>query len=215
MSSRVSMSASSAGATARAFGWPRRRLKGSAWLCGVALLVIFAAGCSKPSVPMHVTVVDPPPTRNLMCGLTRAYYQPGDRGTMTLALVGTGLKAGAPTRETLVMDMLWRTNPGTTWSDPSGTNVKMTYVVDLAGSSLIFDGAGFLRVWESKDKTTLLGEIQSSTLYLRGHPGVTYPTMKIVSMRGTFHATKNPTQTIDNVLKVKQYLKLTDDSSGG
>lgn len=181
------------------------------WSCGMIPLLALATGCQKPSAPMHVRVIDPAPARNLRCQFTRGYYQPGERDTMTLALVGIGEKAGAPSRETLVLEMMWRTNPGATFSDPTGTNVKITYVVDLAGSSLIFDGAGFLRVWENKEKTELLGEIQSSTLHLRAHPGVLTPSMKIVSIGGTFHATRNSSQTVENMLKVKQYLQLSDN----
>lgn len=191
------------------------RLPGGFWIWGIVSLLTLAAGCSKPSMPLHVKVVDPPPARNLRCQFTRAYYQPAECETMTMALVGTGEKGGAPSRETLVLEMMWRTNPGATWSDPSGTNVKITYVVDLAGSSLIFDGAGFLRVWENKEKTELLGEIQSSSLHLRSHPGVLDPTMKIVSIAGSFRASKNPSQTVENMLKVKQYLNLKEGSLTG
>jgi hypothetical protein len=185
------------------------------WIYGIVALGALVSGCSKPSTPLHVKVIDPPPARNLRCQFGRAYYQPAERETMTLALVGFGEKGGAPSQETLVLEMLWRTKPGPTWSDPTGTNVKITYVVDLAGSSLIFDGAGFLRVWENKEKTELLGEIQSSSLHLRSHPGVLEPSMKMVSIAGTFKASKNPAQTVESVLKVKQYLKLTSDPMAG
>lgn len=184
--------------------------KASIWTL-VALLSL-TAGCRKPSTPLYVKVIDPPPSRNLRCQVARGYYQPTERDTMTISLLGTGNKGGVPSRETLVLEMLWRSKPGATWSDPTGTNVKITYIVDLAGSSLIFDGAGFLRVWENKQKTELLGEIQSSSLHLRSHPGVLDPSMKLISIGGTFHASRNPAQTVENVLKAKQYLQMQNSS---
>ena len=151
-------------------------------------------------------VTDPPPARRLRCQFTRGYYLPGERGALTAALVGLGEKGGAPTRETMILDMFWLSQPGKTHSDPTGINVKITYVVDLAGSRLIFDGAGYLRVWENKDKTSLEGRIETSELHLRSHPGVVEPSMKTIAITGTFTASRNPGQTVDHVLRVKQYL---------
>ncbi len=163
------------------------------------------AGCAKP-MPLSVTVTDPPPARRLRCQFTRAYYQPGQRGALTAALVGLGEKDGAPTRETMILEMVWLSQPGKTFSDPSGTNVRITYVVDLAGSSLVFDGAGYLRVWQSRDGTSLTGRLESSELHLRGHPGVAEPSMRTIAITGTFTAGRNPGQTVENALHVKQYL---------
>jgi hypothetical protein len=157
-------------------------------------------------MPLSVMVTDPPPARRLRCQFTRAYYLPGERGALTAALVGLGEKGGAPTRETMILDMIWLSQPGKTHSDPTGINVKMTYIVDLAGSRLIFDGAGYLRVWENKDKTSLEGRIETSELHLRSHPGVAEPSMKTISISGSFKASRNPGQTVDHVLRVKQYL---------
>lgn len=176
-------------------------------IVGVLLLSGLAGGCAKPkSTPLSVMVMDPPPARRLRCEFTRGYYQPREGGALTAALVGTGEKDGAPTRETMLLEMIWRSQPGKTFSDPSGTNVKITYVVDLAGSSLVFDGAGYLRVDENKDKTELTGRIESSELHLRSHPGVAEPSMQTISITGTFKATRNAGQTVDNALHVKQYL---------
>jgi hypothetical protein len=169
------------------------------------LLSGLAGGCAKP-LPLSVTVTDPPPARRLRCQFTQAYYQPRDRGALTAALVGTGEKDGAPTRETMILEMVWRSQPGKTFSDPTGTNVKITYVVDLAGSSLVFDGAGYLRVSENKKKTEVTGRIESSELHLRNHPGVAEPSMETISITGTFKANRNAGQTVDNALHVKQYL---------
>jgi hypothetical protein len=176
-------------------------------LAGLSLLAVagLLAGCRKP-MPLSVTVTDPPPARRLRCQFTRAYYQPADRGALTAALVGLGMKDGAPTRETLVLEMVWLSQPGKTFADPTGTNIKITYIVDLAGSSLVFDGAGFLRVWENDAKTTLTGRIESSELHLRSHAGVAEPSMQTISITGTFTANRNPGQTVDNVLHVKQYV---------
>ena len=175
----------------------------------VLLSLVSAAGlmggCQKP-LPLSVTVTDPPPARRLRCQFTRAYYQPTERGALTAALVGLGQKDGAPTRETMILEMVWLSQPGKTFADPTGTNVKITYIVDLAGSSLVFDGAGFLRVWENKDKTTLTGRIESSELHLRSHPGVAEPSMQTIAISGTFTASRNPGQTVENALHVKQYL---------
>jgi hypothetical protein len=170
-------------------------------VCAACLL----AGCAKP-MPLSVMVTDPPPARRLRCQFTRAYYQPRERGALTAALVGLGEKGGAPTRETMILEMVWLSQPGKTHSDPTGINVKITYVVDLAGSRLIFDGAGYLRVWENKDKTSLEGRIETSELHLRSHPGVAEPSMKTISITGTFTASRNAGQTVENVVRVKQYL---------
>jgi len=163
------------------------------------------AGCAKP-LPLSVTVTDPPPARRLRCQFARAYYQPQERGALMAALVGVGEKGGAPARETMILEMVWLSQPGKTFSDPTGTNVKITYVVDLAGSSLVFDGAGYLRVSENKKKTELVGKIETSELHLRRHPGVAEPSMKTISITGSFKARRNPGQTVDNFLHVKQYV---------
>jgi hypothetical protein len=163
------------------------------------------AGCAKP-LPLSVTVMDPPPARRLRCQFVRAYYQPQARGALTAALVGVGEKGGAPARETMILEMVWLSQPGKTFSDPTGTNVKITYVVDLAGSSLVFDGAGYLRVSENKQQTELTARIESSELHLRRHPGVAEPSMKTISITGSFKASRNPGQTVDNALHVKQYV---------
>jgi hypothetical protein len=174
-------------------------------VCCIVTAAGLAAGCQKP-LPLSVTVTDPPPARRLRCQFTRVYYQPRDRGALTAALVGVGEKGGAPARETMILEMVWLSQPGKTFSDPTGTNVKITYVVDLAGSSLVFDGAGYLRVWENKRKTELTGRIEGSELHLRRHPGVAEPSMKTISITGTFKASRNPGQTVDNALHVKQYV---------
>ena len=174
-------------------------------LLGLVAATSLLAGCQKP-IPLSVTVTAPPPARRLRCQFTRAYYQPTERGAVTAALVGLGQKDGAPTRETMILEMVWLSQPGKTFADPTGTNVKITYIVDLAGSSLVFDGAGFLRVWENKDKTTLTGRIESSELHLRSHPGVSEPSMETIAITGTFTAARNPGQTIENALHVKQYV---------
>jgi hypothetical protein len=163
------------------------------------------AGCAKP-LPLSVTVMDPPPARRLRCQFARAYYQPQERGALTAALVGVGEKGGAPARETMILQMVWLSQPGKTYSDATGTNVKLTYVVDLAGSSLVFDGAGYLRVTENKEKTELMAKLETSELHLRSHPGVAEPSMKTISITGSFKASRNPGQTVDNALHVKQYL---------
>ncbi len=177
--------------------------------CFFLLSVVFAAGlatgCQKPQ-PVGVLVTDPPPARKLRCEFTRGHYQPGERGALIASLVGTGERDGAPTREIMIVDMFWRSTPGITYADPSGINAKITYVVDLAGSSLVFDGAGYVRVWENKDKTRLTARIESSELHLRRHPGVDEPSMETISLTGTFQARRNPSQTVENVLLAKQYL---------
>ncbi len=175
-------------------------------MLGLVSVAGLLVGCQKP-LPLSVTVTDPPPARRLRCQFTRAYYQPMERGALTAALVGAGEKNGAPTRETMILEMVWLSQPGKTFADATGTNVKITYIVDLAGSSLIFDGAGYLRVWENKQKTELTGRIETSELHLRSHPGVAEPSMQTISITGTFNASRNPGQTIDNTLRVKQYVR--------
>lgn len=182
-------------------------------MVGLAAMAALLAGCSKPKMPLSVTVSDPPPVRKLSCQFSQAYYQPAERGTLTAALVGIGDKAGAPSRETMVVELMWRPNPGVTFSHPTGTSARITYIVDLAGSSLVFDGAGFVRIWENKQQTELLAEIQSSTLHLRSHPGVLEPSMRKIAIAGTFRARKNAVQTVENHLKVKQYMHRPDEGT--
>lgn len=181
-----------------------RRL--TAWMAALAgLAAVLAIGCHKPQ-PLGVTVLQPTPQRRLRPQLTQGFYQPGESGTLTAALVGTGSQGDMPSREILILEMVWRPDPGTTFCDPSGISTKMFYIVDLAGSTLVFEGAGMMRVWENKARTELEGELYSSSLRLRAHPGVAEPSMQIISLTGRFRATRNATQTIEQVLQARQYL---------
>jgi len=157
---------------------------------------------------MRLTVLDPPPKRTLQCELRQGYYRPGDAGAVTIALAGSGSSAAeGPTTELLLIEMFWRPNPGVTFSDPAATNAKITYVVDLAGSVMVFQGAGFVRIWENRARAALSGQVYSSDLRLLSSVGVAEPRMRSVAITGRFDAVNNPPQTIKQILRVEKYLR--------
>ena len=182
-----------------------RHLPVLAWTA-VAVVAVGVSSCAKKPSGLKLTVLDPAPQRTLDCQFAQGYYSLGHAGTGTIALTGTGsLASEAPTSELMVIELLWQPRPGVTFTDPTGTNAKITYAVDLSGSVMVFRGAGFVRIRQNRSGTVLTGKIESSDLRSSVHSGVRGGQMRTVAITGTFKATKNAAQAVEQLRRARRH----------
>jgi len=194
----------------------------AALLTALAATVIAGSGCSglftrvrpRPSSTAwnlggpHLTaqVHGDSDEKTARCLFTEAFYGKSAAGTPTIALRGSHVRSnGLRVEEILIIEVLWKPNPGVTFADPSCINCTMTYIIDTSGSVLVFRGAGFMRLSGNESAGRLKCNLQSSNLHLAGYRGFKTPPIMNLSITGRFTAVKNDSQTARLVLQAKRY----------
>jgi len=62
------------------------------------------------------------------------------------------------------MGVFWKPKPGTTYAESTQTNAAIMYCLVTGGNAISYEGAGFVYFTLSRDKKTITGRIESSTL---------------------------------------------------
>lgn len=65
----------------------------------------------------------------------------------------------------VLIDLLWRAEPGTTFADSTQTNAGITYCLVRGPDTVRYDGAGFVYFQLDRDGRTMTGRVESATLY--------------------------------------------------
>ncbi|MCA9256458.1 MAG: hypothetical protein KDA33_12510 [Phycisphaerales bacterium] len=65
----------------------------------------------------------------------------------------------------VIIDLMWRPEPGTTFVESTQTNAGLTYCLVRGGDTVRYDGAGFVYFQLDRDGTTMTGRVESATLY--------------------------------------------------
>jgi hypothetical protein len=166
----------------------------SARLLCLALCTI-ATGCKPPETRVRVqSYQDPQSPREYVQQFDEAVFSNDARGRWDVLLVSRQPAREDPSRtvdQILHVRMFWRPVPGTTHVESSQTDALLTYGIHSGPTAMGYDGAGFASIKLSKDRQSLEGRIESSSLRPTRRRNEARDLFGPCRITGTFTATRN------------------------
>ncbi len=103
----------------------------------------------------------------------------------------------------LHIEMLWQPRPGKTYAERTQTDAGITYCLQRGGDRARYEGAGFVYFTLEDDGRTIVGEIESATLYPAGATDESVAVLGPCRIRGPFVATLSA----NGVMSVKRRIR--------
>ena len=103
----------------------------------------------------------------------------------------------------LHIEMLWQPRPGKTYAERTQTDAGITYCLQRGGDRARYEGAGFVYFTLEDDGRTIVGEIESATLYPAGATDDSVAVLGPCRIRGPFVATLSA----NGVMSVKRRIR--------
>jgi|GEM_PF-1622605 len=103
----------------------------------------------------------------------------------------------------LHVEMLWQPRPGKTYAERTQTDAGITYCLQRGADRARYEGAGFVYFTLEDDGRTIVGEIESATLYPAGATDESVAVLGPCRIRGPFVATLSA----NGVMNVKRRIR--------
>jgi len=103
----------------------------------------------------------------------------------------------------LHIEMLWQPRPGKTYAERTQTDAGISYCLQRGGDRARYEGAGFVYFKLEDDGRTIVGEIESATLYPAGATDDSVAVLGPCRIRGPFVATLSA----NGVMSVKRRIR--------
>ncbi len=92
------------------------------------------------------------------------YWFDGNQNLEVVARRTSQTDEGVPTTQAIHVRTFWLPRPGVTYAEPTMINATVSYMILVGPDGATFGGSGFFSFKEKRDKTSLVGRLELSSL---------------------------------------------------